>query len=76
MQFFFFFLWHKISETFAPTIPGGAQALYKEFPASAPRLIQGAIKFFRSNGHKEAVAGQFNNSLQLYYLVACLSEVC
>jgi hypothetical protein len=34
-----------VSEAFAPTDPGGAQAHSKEFPASAPRVIQGAIKF-------------------------------
>jgi hypothetical protein len=37
---------------FAPTNPGGAQALSKEFPVSAPRVIQGATKFPQSNGPK------------------------
>ena len=37
----FFFDLHRVSESLrAPTNPGGAQALGKEFPASAPRLIQ------------------------------------
>ncbi len=35
---------------------GGAQALDKEFPASAPWVIQGAIKFPQSYGYKGAVA--------------------
>ena len=40
-----FFFWYRVSEAYAPTDPGGAQAHSKEFPASAPRVIQGAIKF-------------------------------
>ena len=43
-NFFFFFsslfYWHQMLEAFAPTNPRGAQALGKEFPISAPRLIQ------------------------------------
>jgi hypothetical protein len=34
----------------------GAQALGKEFPATAPRVIQGTIKFPQSDGHKGEVA--------------------
>jgi hypothetical protein len=33
---FYFFDWHRVSKAFAPTISKGAQALGKEFPASAP----------------------------------------
>ena len=47
-----FFDWHRVSEAFAPTNPGGAQALDKEFPTSAPRVIQGANKFPQSEGPK------------------------
>ena len=43
---------------FAPTIPGAAQPLGKEFPASAPWIIQGAIKFSQSSGHKGVVANE------------------
>jgi hypothetical protein len=42
---FFFLLALGVQSIFAPTNPGGAQALGKEFPASAPRVIQEAIKF-------------------------------
>ena len=37
---------------FALTITGGAQALGKEFPASALRVIQEAIKFPQSDAKK------------------------
>ncbi len=47
-----FFDWHQVSEAFAPTNLGGAQALGKEFPASAPQVIQEAIKFPQSDGPK------------------------
>ena len=56
LHFFFSFDWHRISEAFTPTIPKGAQALGKEFPSSAPWIIQVAIKFPQSDGHKGAVA--------------------
>jgi hypothetical protein len=45
-------------QAFAPTIPGAAQPLGKEFPASAPWIIQGAIKFSQSSGHKGVVANE------------------
>jgi hypothetical protein len=50
--FFFYFDWYRVSKAFVLTIPGGAQALGKEFPASAPWVIQGEIKFPQSDGHK------------------------
>ena len=49
----FFFYWHRVSKAFAPTTPGGAQALSKEFLVGAPWVIQWAIKFPQSDGHKE-----------------------
>ena len=52
----FIFDWHRVSEAFAPTISGGAQTLGKEFPTSAPQVIQGTIKFPQSDGFKGAVA--------------------
>ena len=42
---FFLLLAPSVQSIFAPTNPGGAQALGKEFPANAPRGIQEAIKF-------------------------------
>jgi hypothetical protein len=40
-----FFYWHRLCKAFTPTNPEGAQALGKEFPASASRVIQEVIKF-------------------------------
>ena len=51
-RYLLLFYWHPVSEAFAPTNPGGAQALGKEFLTSAPQLIQGAIKFLQSNNPK------------------------
>jgi hypothetical protein len=45
----YIFYWHQVSEAFALTILGGAQALSKEFPASVSRVIQEAIKFPQSD---------------------------
>ena len=50
--FIFYFDWYRVSKAFALTIPGSAQALGKEFPASASRVIQGEIKLPQSDGHK------------------------
>ena len=45
LKTFFFFNWHRVSEAFGPNIPGSAQALGKEFPTTATRVIQDAIKY-------------------------------
>ena len=45
IHLFFYFLLAPGVQDFVLTNHGGAQALGKEFPASAPRVIQGAIKF-------------------------------
>ena len=52
----FIFLLALGVQDFVLTNPGGAQALSKEFPASAPQVIQGTIKFPRSNGPKRVNA--------------------
>ena len=52
----FIFLLALGVQNFVLTNPGGAQALGKEFPTSAPRVIQSAIKFPRSNGPKKVNA--------------------
>ena len=49
---FFYLLAPGVQSIFAQTNPGGAQALGKEFPASAPRGIQEAIKFPQFDGLK------------------------
>ena len=45
---FFFFDWALGIRSFIFTNPGGAQALGKEFPTSAPRLIQGTNPQFNA----------------------------
>ena len=48
--FSFFLFWLALAvHNFVPTNPRGAQALGKEFPASAPRVIQGAIIIAKAN---------------------------
>ena len=44
--YIYIFYWHRVSEAFALTNPKGAQALHKEFPASASRIIQGSNNIF------------------------------
>ena len=53
---FFFFGLTLGGKAFASTIPGGSQALIKEFSTRTPQVIQGAIKIPQSDGHKGVVA--------------------